>query len=590
MFFLKRLFRGGHLIHKVERHLIQNGSCGRVVRSTFFASAGILLASCAGQMAPSGGPPDRTPPLIVGTIPDTNAVRVSTQEITIELSKYVERRSLEESVFFSPSVGDHKFDWSGREVTIHFNEPLRPKTTYVVTIGTDVVDLREHNRMDSGFTLAFSTGDSIDRGRIRGRIDDTRPEGVMVFAYRLNERDADTLNPAHTKPDFLMQSGQGGRFTLSNLPWGRYRVFAVRDEYKNLLYDREIDQIGMPRGDLVLAEARPEIDGVDFRLTREDTSRPFVTSAMATTRRTVEVRFSEPMDSLRLSEKAFSVQDTSNGQRLPLHLAYWKSAAPPTAWLLLGVALDSPATYRVQVRGISDRAGNPIQDSNASALFEGILRPDTLRPLITLGGLRDSARAVRPEDPLTVDFSEPIERAPFDQGVSLGDSLGHAVACLKRWATPVKFLLQPKASLKSKAWYRLVIVLDSVRSYGGFGYRDSLLEVRFQTLDMKTTGEIEGILSDPTPGGGGYQVSVESVDLSPKEEQSISLAGPGQFVLSGLREGRYRLSGFQDTDKTGRYRYGSPFPFVPAERFAVSPDTLKVRARWGLEGVALRFN
>ncbi len=190
-----------------ERWGSRKGSTLQAVAGMWLGLLPFLLLSCAGQVAPTGGPPDRTPPAIVRTFPDSNAVRVSTKEIVLEFDKYVDRRSVEESIFLSPNLGDLEFDWSGREVTITFAGSPRPTTTYVVNVGTDVVDVREHNRMASGFTLAFSTGDSIDQGSIAGEVYDAKPEGVMIFAYDLDHARQDTLNPARAKPDFIMQTG-----------------------------------------------------------------------------------------------------------------------------------------------------------------------------------------------------------------------------------------------------------------------------------------------------------------------------------------------------------------------------------------------
>ena len=51
-----------------------------------------------------------------------------------------------------------------------------------------------------------------------------------------------------------------------------------------------------------------------------------------------------------------------------------------------------------------------------------------------------------------------------------------------------------------------------------------------------------------------------------------------------LLPGHYFLDCFRDSDGNGRYSYGHTFPFVPAERFAVYPDTVVLRSRWPNEG------
>ncbi|MEK7671238.1 MAG: Ig-like domain-containing protein, partial [Bacteroidota bacterium] len=93
-----------------------------------------ILLSCAGQVAPGGGPVDTIPPTIIYTEPDTNSINIQTDNIVLEFSEYVDRRSVEESIFISPYVGQLEFDWSGRELTITFSEKLRENTTYVLNV------------------------------------------------------------------------------------------------------------------------------------------------------------------------------------------------------------------------------------------------------------------------------------------------------------------------------------------------------------------------------------------------------------------------------------------------------------------------
>lgn len=547
------------------------------------------MISCAGQIPPSGGPPDRIPPTVIRTFPDSNAVRVSTDRIILEFSKYVDRRSVEESIFISPYLGEMEYAWSGEEVTMRFKDKLRPRTTYVVNVGTDVVDLREHNRMASGFTLAFSTGDSIDQGLVRGKVHDDRPEGVMIFAYQLDNIRPDTLDPSRARPDFIMQTGKAGDFTLSNLAMGTYRVFAVRDEYRNLIYDKEVDQIGMTSEDIILAGPRPRVEGVLFRLMREDTTCPFVTTASALTRRRVDLRFSEPLDSSRFSSAVFTITDTLTRRTIPIARAFWKQAQPPTVGIILAAPLDSPATYQVQATNVFDRAGNPLRTIGASTTFNGMLEADTLKPRLTILGMKDSSIAVLTDSSIPLEFSEPVEVAPVEHAVTLLDSLRRKVKYESRWDAPNRFILRPQRPLEPFAWYRLVVAMDSLENLRGGRYHDSTFILRFQTMDLRKTGGIEGKLVDNRNRGKGYVVRAQSVGLTPSYQRRVVLESPGGFAIPLLLEGKYTIFAIEDIDGSGNYNYGAPHPFTPAGRFAMYPDTVKVRARWGVEGVSLEF-
>jgi hypothetical protein len=556
-------------------------------------SLAALLVGCAGQVAPGGGPVDTVPPQIVRTSPDTNAVRVETDlgRIDLEFSEYVDRRTVEESIFISPYVGELEFEWSGTEVTILLPQQLRKNTTYVVNVGTDVLDVRARNRMAAGYTLAFSTGDSIDHGFITGRVFDEKPEGVMILAYALDAINPDTLNPTHAKPDYITQTGKGGSFMLANIALGRYRLLAVRDEYKNLVYDKEVDHVGVTQHDIALGATQMKAGNVWFRLSREDTTRPFVSSAKSLNRYRILVRFSEPVDTLAFEHAVLSIEDTLARHSVSLLLSYVDRAAPAQVLVQTAEPLDSAGTYRLQASGVFDLAGNSIDTTHASAVFDGSGIPDTLKPRFMVEGIIDSTKGYPPWLPIRVTFSKPVSQSSIAGGLRLADTTGRGLPASLHWPDPLHVVLEPSASLGSKTWYHLLIVLDSLRDLHGLAGGDSTIRLRFETLDFRTTGTIEGAVRDTAGGskGGEVFVTASSIDLSPPVRKTVRLRTPGKFAVNQLMEGKYVLDSFRDADSSGNYTYGKVMPFVPSERFAVYPDTVKVRARWAVEGVLISY-
>lgn len=553
------------------------------------AAGGLLMLRCAGQIPPPGGSLDTDPPAVIRTSPDSNAVRVRPDAISLEFNEYVDRRTVEESIFISPYVGTLEFDWSGTEVSIRFSEQLRDHTTYVVNLGTDVVDRRAGNRMGRAFTLAFSTGDSIDGGIISGRIVDEKPEGVMIFAYVLDGIDPDTLNPEKIRPDYITQSGTGGVFSLTNLRSATYRVIAVRDEFKDLIYGREVDQYGVLPEDV-----RLQTDGIQtdryMRLTRDDTTRPFLTSAVAFNSFHVIAKFSEPIDTIRQDQTMVILSDTLGGSELRVRLMYNHASAPALSGILLQTPMDSSKVYRLSVSGIQDRKGNTIDAANASFVFHGSSSPDSIRPWVMSPTVTDSARGVAPDDPLVLMFSEPVQRDPAASAVMLRGTSGDQIGATLKWDGDLHLKVLPRIKLRGGEWYTLSVRLDSVVDYAGNSFRDSVYQLRFETLDPRTTGKIDGtVLDDRKDETGPMVVSARSVDMSRKNDRIVTVPGPGRFVLENMPEGLYVLSAFRDTDGSGTYTSGLPFPFVPSERFTFSPDTVKVRARWGVEGILLRI-
>lgn len=550
-----------------------------------------MLFACAGQVPPSGGPVDTTSPEIIRTEPDTNAVRVNSERIVLEFSEYVDRRSVEESIFISPYVGELEFDWSGTEVTIRFGEKLKANTTYVVNIGTDVTDVRARNRMAHGYTLAFSTGERIDQGFIAGKVFDPKPEGVMLFAYALSGMNPDTLDPTRTKPDYIMQTGKDGSFTFSNIRFDTYRLFAVRDQYRNLLYDKQVDEIGVPTNDVTVNAEQPRVGGVWFRLFSEDTTGPLLTRVAALSRRHLQLRFSEPLDSAAFTRTRILIRDTLTLEPIGVMMQSLDRGDSTAVHVLTASPLDTTKMYRVTVEGAADRSGNIMRPAHAQFDVSGQAPWDTVKPLVTLVGLRDSVTDIPLDAPLEVRFSEPVQAPAASAAASLMDSAGGIIPIAITWQAANAMIVTASRPFASRAWYTFRMVLDSVRDFWGNAYKDSVLSIRFRSLDVKTTGTIEGRVMDDEKGDaqGNIVLTATRVASSPSLQKHLILREPGGFMLELLPEGLYTLQAYRDRDSSGSYTFGSPHPFRRAERFVVYADTLKVRARWGVEGVTVRF-
>ena len=518
------------------------------------------------------------------TVPDSAATRITENTIELTFSEYVDRRSVEEAVFLSPSAGGMEFDWSGKDVTIQLAETLRSDRTYVLSVGTDVVDQRAKNRMANGFTLAFATGDSLDQGALRGRVYDKKPDGLLVFAYLLDSLIADTLNPARRQPDYLMQTGNDGSFALSNLAWGTYRVFAVRDEYRNLLYEPQLDQYGVYRHDVTIGPDQPLVEKIDFRVTKEDTTAPFLSSVQPANKKLIRFRFSEAIDSARFAGARVVITDTLSGKLIDPLLIFQGYPDRSGGGIVLSAPLDSSSGYMLTILGVADSAGWPIDSANASVGFEASSAPDTIPPGLTIASFSDTLLGYPVSRAVQIIFSEPVVQRSVTKAFALSDTSGHGVTVNSQWLSPIRLLLTPEPALRVSTPYQLTIIMDSVVDLQGMAYRDSVRTLRFSTYNPERAGELEGVVQSKSGEGS---IVISAVREADQWQRKIIIDGDGAFVFKDLPEGRFFIEAFRDEDGSGSYSYGLPFPFRPSESFVVSSDTVKVRARWSAEGLTI---
>ena len=557
--------------------------------------AGLVLTSCAGQRSPDGGPIDTTPPVIVSTSPPNYTTRFNGNSLTIEFSEHVDHRTVEGAVFISPSLGTLEFDWSGRELEIGFSEKLRRSTTYVVTIGTDAADVNNHNKMVQAYTLAFSTGDDIDHGSIAGRVysqrDSESPLGVMVFAYRLHDSNADTLNPTITKPDYVTQTGKNGEFALQHLSFGVYRVFAVRDEYKNLLYDPEVDDYGAAPSDIAVTPADTLRSDVWLKLAKEDTTAPRLIKVAPTNQRHVLAEFSSAVDTSSLKSNWFRVADTLNQSGLKV-LSVYPDYPKMSSVMVVTDTQSSKAVYRFSVDSLRGANGLRVNPTANTLVFNSSEARDTLPLRIHSVSLADTSKEVELHPEFSLQFSDAVEKGSVEKAITLVDSSRNPIPIAFRWLSDASVELTPTVSLASKTWYVCRVGVRGITDLFGKRGRDSLKVFRFQTIDEELFSSIEGTVSDFDSANrkGDLIVIARNIAMHQSKDYQIRLEQDGPFALRAIVEGKYVLLCYRDRNGNKKYDSGLMRPYQPSERFVQYPDTLKVRARWPLEGVELKLH
>ncbi|RMF69363.1 MAG: hypothetical protein D6743_01930 [Calditrichaeota bacterium] len=562
----------------------------RQICSSTALFAVLLLTACAQQVAPTGGPPDKTPPRIVQVVPAPKSTRVPLdQEIEFTFSESMDHKSLRKAVFITPNPHENvRYKWKGRRLRVILGDALKPDRTYVVTLGTDLKDAHG-NALRQSYTLAFSTGEELSEGKISGRVFGKQVSGTLVWAYILeNGHDP---NPVSDEPDYVTQTDAKGRFEFTNLSQGEYRVFAVQDKDRNRFYEPGTDALGVPTRDLTLTEGNLEENGLNFRLTFPDSTRPALLDVSAEDNRHLLLEFDEALSPAGvevLGNYRIKPKKSSSTDSLRVRLAYL-SARNAQEVHLATEPQRAKVTYELRVQNLTDLAGNVVDPDYNTAEFVGSALPDTLGPKLLSTVPRDSAQAVPDSGSIVLHFSEPVEPGSLEAHLHLLDSTGTHVAGHLRWLTPASAAFSAGSPLKGSAWYRVQVALDSVLDLQGNPGADSTFRLAFRTVNPDTFSVIRGKVIDEDSTATGPIILQIRQSGKNAHQAEVRLAQPGPYEFSAVFPGTYALEAFRDRDENGRYSYGSALPFVPAERFVIYADSVKVRARWPNEGNDIVF-
>lgn len=532
----------------------------------------VLLSSCATPQAPSGGPPDTTPPEIAESTPIPGAVNVTGQTIRITFSEYVQEASLGRALSITPApTTAPEVSWSGRSVEIRLPEALRPNTTYVVTLDTELRDIRGV-ALNSPIMLAFSSGATINAGKLTGRVvlpmAGDPAAGVDVFAYALT--DSAAPDPLPERPDYRTQTDQSGAFAFDYMTEQYYFVVALRDQNRNLNPDPQED-FAPPPVPALFADTVSVVRDLPWVLTKIDTTRPSPLRIQSLAASRHAVRMSEPVRFISRDPSAWQLRDSTTGAAVDIRDLYIRQ--DDRREVLMQTPPLAPKTFTVQAASLADTSENAVLGETVS--FTPSTAEDTVQhrflgflPANELGPTYELPRGVDPG----LHFNAPVDEILLSTAVAVTDSNGAPLAFSAVTDDGTRYRLLPDSTLETGG--RIEVRVDGAVLAGP----DSVHTAVFQRITLSETGEVRGVVMSAI-----HPVIVQifpvDVDVAVPRYDAIADSA-GVFLFRGLPAGAYRLRAFGEHDEDGTWSGGMLQPYLAPEPIAWLTEPTRVRARW----------
>jgi uncharacterized protein (DUF2141 family) len=247
----------------------------KFIKSIPWLISAIFPLSCAQQTAPTGGPKDTIPPILIKAIPKNEQTNYTNKTVDLTFNELLMLNNPKEQLIIIPDV-DKKYDLQLKKnnVKITFDEPLEENTTYSLNFRESIQDITERNPV-TNLKIAFSTGDYIDSLRISGNIYDlltsTSLQDATVALYQ-----SDTFDIFAHKPIYFSKTDKEGNYEIANLKPGFYYIYAFHDRNKNLLIESKTEAFGFLANPIHLLE---DVQGINIPLIRLDTRPLNLTSA-----------------------------------------------------------------------------------------------------------------------------------------------------------------------------------------------------------------------------------------------------------------------------------------------------------------------
>ena len=563
-----------------------------------------LAQRCANAVAPTGGPKDTTPPVVVQAVPENHSVNFVGNKIEITFDEYITLENANQNVLISPPLTEKPdIKLKNKTVVVKFKESLAANTTYTINFGSAIKDLHEGNPFKD-YVYSFSTGDHIDTLSIAGKVlnaEDKKPvENVYVSLYAADRENLDSL-PLSIAPNYITKTDKEGNFSLNGLADKKYLVFALKDVNSNLYFDQPNEEVAFL--DSLVAASYPQ------------TLMPKVMDTMAVDSTAMKV------DSVAIGPTASRVFDQN-----ALNLTLYMFAEVDSTQMLLEKKLIEEGLLRFVFR-------HPAKDA---VVMTPEMLPDTFN-LVTLHSpnydtvqwyfspnvkdslwvqvkydtvINDSTRySLKFKEPggsrrrkreaeklkvtnnlvgrgaliqgrdLVLKFSEPIvSYAMRDSAIFKCDTLLYydRLAFEKADDDGLKYRLTTPFSADSSYSFE---VPDSV-FWGIRGRTNDRIKVDFHALKDDEYGNIYITVMPPD---GMKQVVVQLTDESGKVLKQEIVTKKEEVMFDYLMPAKYKLRAILDADGNGKWSTGNYHRHILPETILEYKDALEIRAGWDID-------
>lgn len=329
--------------------------------------------------------------------PASGTTNFTGRKFDFHFDDYINRGSVAKEINVEPDLGlEYSIRWKKKRMTIEFEEDLPDSTTIIITLGSDISDVR-NNKMGKPITLAISTGDDIDEGKITGRIknaqDGSSAGKVRVLLYRTP---VDLEAPA----TYLAETDTGGTFIFSYLREGRYKAMYVDDRNRNKIWERSESAQPFMREFITLEKSGADTLDTMY-IIRRDTLAPKLQGVGLFSANRMRLRFNE---NIYVQEKAtITVTDSLNNPFSDVYPLYISEEDPFVLFAQSDAALAEGTAYGIELNGISDGSQNGALSSDVE--FFGSSQEDTTDQRI-IDHITESG--VFPDEPFVIRYAAPI--------------------------------------------------------------------------------------------------------------------------------------------------------------------------------------
>lgn len=527
---------------------LKSGFLG-LITLLFFAV--LLIYGCASIQKPMGGPRDRTPPKLLLATPLNQTRNFKATSIKLDFDEYFKLSNSYQEIVVSPAMEKlPEFKTKGKSLIIDFKDTLQKNTTYVINFGKAIVDVNEGNVLKN-FTYVFSTGPHIDSLSVSGTVMNTQTQEkekdatVMLFPVK-----QDSAMFGKKKPSIFATTDSAGNFTMGNLHEGDYRIYALKEQSPNKIYDNESELIAFQKKAIHLTKDTANIQLALFKQTdkfRADAKfntdgSLFFTFNMPLNNPEVRINFPPDLDKRKIVDFS-KTKDTAT-----IYLRNMNFDSISVSFLDNGKILDTI--------------------SRKKALKETYTR--VINPAFNL----TNDNKLKPGADITLSMNTPIESIDVSRVTFLEDSVGRTNFTMTADPTNAKKITF-KYRWKQNAAYQLVFNEGTFTNI--YGDKNKRLVRNFRIDKPENYGNI---IFDVTVPDTAKTYVVELLNEAKKLIHTDIVKKNTKLTYRDYPTTKYRVRIVYDTNENGRWDSGNVKKQLYPENIILLPDVYTIRPNW----------
>ena len=515
-----------------------------------------VITGCGQRGAPSGGLKDTTPPRIVKSVPDSCGLNFKGNQIYWKFNEYVTSSGLNQELLISPPIETPPtIKLAGKKLTLTFDTLLNPNTTYSIFLGKGIKDLNEGNPLKNNL-LVFSTGEIIDSLFLNGEIFDAESmeeisEG-MVHLYK----DKNDSIPAQKIPSYFAKI-ENGHFQFTNLAEGNYKIFYLKDNNNNFLYDLPNESVAFLNSEITISE-QEDTSEIILRSFSGEEKKQFLLGSGCDFKGKLHFEFNLPVQNFSIELENYSLKKDwkiLDWNRQKDSLTVWSSLIESMDSVTLFIEYDEQRdTLKYNISKRKEMNTQKITTKHNFSKYGSYFKK-----------------------PFEFSFSQPI--SSYDTSKIFITGAGDSTLVPVKYSKKTIKKFQLNWELKEKSNYTLTILPQAIKSIFGV-YNEDTLNLKFVTSINSSLGNLTiNYNFTEAKENGILQIYFEN-----KFQREIFVTkNKGTLALEGAKPGNYQLKYIADENNDKKWTPGNYWNKKQPEMIYWYNQDITLRANWDLD-------